>query len=69
MARLDEMAARGEKPSNMVNLLSMDGGGIRGLVILQVWPLNSLSLLEVPWYGMFLLANMLGPKGSNRVIP
>uniref|UniRef100_A0A183FFU3 phospholipase A2 n=1 Tax=Heligmosomoides polygyrus TaxID=6339 RepID=A0A183FFU3_HELPZ len=29
MARLDEMAARGEKPSNMVNLLSMDGGGIR----------------------------------------
>ncbi|PAV57630.1 hypothetical protein WR25_23284 [Diploscapter pachys] len=33
--RLEKIAAEGEKPKNMVNLLSMDGGGIRGLVILQ----------------------------------
>ncbi|KJH40752.1 ankyrin repeat protein [Dictyocaulus viviparus] len=36
IARLDELDSRGEKPSNMVNLLSLDGGGIRGLVILQI---------------------------------
>ncbi|KAK6033358.1 ankyrin repeat protein, partial [Ostertagia ostertagi] len=35
IARLEDMASQGKKPSNMVNLLSMDGGGIRGLVILQ----------------------------------
>ncbi|CAJ0609994.1 unnamed protein product [Cylicocyclus nassatus] len=35
MARLEDLAARHEKPTNMVNLLSLDGGGIRGLVILQ----------------------------------
>ncbi|KIH66285.1 phospholipase, patatin family [Ancylostoma duodenale] len=36
MARLEELASRNERPANMVNLLSMDGGGIRGLVILQM---------------------------------
>ncbi|EYC15098.1 hypothetical protein Y032_0038g3630 [Ancylostoma ceylanicum] len=36
MARLEELASRNERPGNMVNLLSMDGGGIRGLVILQM---------------------------------
>ncbi|ETN77376.1 ankyrin repeat protein, partial [Necator americanus] len=36
VSRLEQLAARNEKPTNMVNLLSMDGGGIRGLVILQV---------------------------------
>ncbi|VDM68426.1 unnamed protein product, partial [Strongylus vulgaris] len=36
ISRLEKLASRGEKPSNMVNLLSMDGGGIRGLVILQI---------------------------------
>ncbi|KAK6764877.1 hypothetical protein RB195_024990 [Necator americanus] len=35
VSRLEQLAARNEKPTNMVNLLSMDGGGIRGLVILQ----------------------------------
>ncbi|VDK47120.1 unnamed protein product [Cylicostephanus goldi] len=35
MDRLEDLAARHEKPRNMVNLLSLDGGGIRGLVILQ----------------------------------
>ncbi|WKY14278.1 hypothetical protein Q1695_000097 [Nippostrongylus brasiliensis] len=35
IARLEELASIGEKPKNIVNLLSMDGGGIRGLVILQ----------------------------------
>ncbi|VDM74649.1 unnamed protein product [Strongylus vulgaris] len=35
IARLVDLASRHEKPTNMVNLLSLDGGGIRGLVILQ----------------------------------
>uniref|UniRef100_A0A0K0DPW3 phospholipase A2 n=1 Tax=Angiostrongylus cantonensis TaxID=6313 RepID=A0A0K0DPW3_ANGCA len=36
IARLDDLDSRCEKPSNMLNLLSLDGGGIRGLVILQI---------------------------------
>ncbi|CAJ0607980.1 unnamed protein product [Cylicocyclus nassatus] len=36
IARLEELANRGEKPHNMINLLSMDGGGIRGLAMIQV---------------------------------
>ncbi|VDK74359.1 unnamed protein product [Cylicostephanus goldi] len=36
IARLEELANRGEKPQNMINLLSMDGGGIRGLAMIQV---------------------------------
>ncbi|KAK6035305.1 hypothetical protein COOONC_27188 [Cooperia oncophora] len=35
-ARLEKLVSSGETPSNIINLLSMDGGGIRGLVILQV---------------------------------
>ncbi|KAF8355695.1 ipla-3 [Pristionchus pacificus] len=34
--RLEELEKKGDKPRNFVNLLSMDGGGIRGLVIIQM---------------------------------
>lgn len=34
--RMEKIAAQGTRPKNLVNLLSMDGGGIRGLVIIQM---------------------------------
>ncbi|GMT36222.1 hypothetical protein PFISCL1PPCAC_27519, partial [Pristionchus fissidentatus] len=36
LRRLEELEKKGDKPRNFVNLLSMDGGGIRGLVIIQM---------------------------------
>ena len=36
LARLSDMAERQEPNRRLLNILTLDGGGIRGLVILQV---------------------------------
>ena len=58
--RLEKIAAKGERPKNMVNLLSMDGGGIRGLVILQVHSSSSNFHLSRQ-----LIPDPVGDRGSD----
>ncbi|VDM58323.1 unnamed protein product [Angiostrongylus costaricensis] len=55
IARLDDLDSRCEKPSNMLNLLSLDGGGIRGLVILQV-NCDPSTLIILFYFLMFFIS-------------